>query len=1008
MTPPNPDPDTLLGIFAVRLDLLSRDTLAAAVTARARAGNRSLGEILVEQGALPAEIREYLEALVEHHVALRGGEAARGLTAEDPAGATPVAPGGGAAPGVRYGSGRGPDTLTTRVEPPGAAAGPPAGPHPRFRIVRLLARGGIGEVFVAHDEELNRPVALKEMQARFAGSPDSRGRFLSEAEITGRLEHPGVVPVYGLGAYPDGRPFYAMRLVEGEDLRHAIERFHAADAGPGARLAFRELLGRFVAVCNAVAFAHSRGVLHRDLKPANVMLGRYGETLVVDWGLAKAAGPAAPAAAEAPPIVPRSGGDRDPTQHGSAVGTPAYMSPEQAGGRLAELGPASDVYGLGATLYTVLTGRPPVDGAPVSELLRRVQAGEVAPPRRVNPEAPAALDAVCRKAMALDPADRYPTALALAADVEAWLAGERVSAWKEPLAVRAGRWVRRHRVLVTGAAAAGLVGLVSLAVATALLAAANERERAAKGSARKRLGQVEKGYDVLATVFKNLDPSSEEKEGKPLRVLLGERLDTAAKELQGDAVGDPVTVAKLQDTLGKSLRRLGRPSDAVALLEKAAATLADELGDDHPDTLNTRADLASAYQDAGKLDVAIPLYERTLKGFEARLGENHNDTVDCREDLATAYQEAGKLGLAIPLLERTLKARSTSLGADHPDTYISRNNLAVAFLSDGQFERAIPLLERTVPFREAKLGADHPDTLVSRSNLAAAYLYTGKVDVAVPLYERNLKAFEAKLGGDHPNTLSARNNLGKAYREAGKFDLAIPLLERTLRDREAKLGVDHPASLKTRSYLADAYRAAGKLALAVPLLQVLVPRARAKLGAGHPDTGVYARQLVEALLADGQFDNAVGTGREFVAAERKHRPPDDPKLADALSALGRGLLGAGRPAEAEAPLREALSVREGKQPDDWTTFDTQSLLGAALLGQKKYADAEPLLRGGYEGLKQRETRIGASQKGRLAESLERLVQLSDARGDKDEADRWRKKLAEANAAARPKGTDPGK
>jgi serine/threonine-protein kinase len=294
---------------------------------------------------------------------------------------------------------------------------------PRFRILRPHARGGLGEVFVAEDRELHREVALKEMQPIHADNPHSRSRFLVEAEITGGLEHPGIVPVHGLGIYPDGRPFYAMRFIRGDSLKGAIKRFHQADGpgrDPGERsLAFRDLLGRFVDVCNAVAYAHSRGVLHRDLKPANIMLGKYGETLVVDWGLAKTVGRAETGeAGEEATLRPTSGSGLAATQMGSALGTPAFMSPEQAAGRLDLLAPASDIYGLGATLYALLTGQAPVPGEDKGEVLQRVQRGEVVPPRQVKTQVPAALEAICRKAMALKLEERYPTALDLAADVE--------------------------------------------------------------------------------------------------------------------------------------------------------------------------------------------------------------------------------------------------------------------------------------------------------------------------------------------------------------------------------------------------------------------------------------------------------------------------------------------------------------------------------------------------------------------------------------------------------------
>jgi tetratricopeptide (TPR) repeat protein len=685
------------------------------------------------------------------------------------------------------------------------------------------------------------------------------------------------------------------------------------------------------------------------------------------------------------------------------------MSPEQAVGQHELLGPASDVYSLGATLYSILTGRLPVDGGEVAVLLFRVRQGQIPPPRQVKPDAPAALEAVCRKAMALNPGERYPTALALAADVEAWLAGEKVSAWREPWSVRAGRQLRRHSTLYGSVAAAGLVGLISLATATALLAAANERERQradgerqAREIASKRLEQIDKGYHLLATVFEKLDPRSEEKGGPALRVQLAEGLGKAAVELEGEAIGDARTVANLQETLGKSMHRLGRIDDAVKLLEKAVATRSAELGDDQLETVSVRADLASAYQDAGRLDLAIPLYESALKGLGRQLGTDHAKTLDCQDDLATAYEEAGQLGRAIALHERTLKARTDKRGDDHEDTYFSRNNLAVTLMKAGDFDRAIPLLERTVSHREKKLGVEHFDTLVSRSNLAAAYHRTGKLALAIPLFEGNVKPFEAQLGETHPHTLSLRNNLGCAYRDANRIDLALPLLERTLRDREAKLGNDHPATLTSRSNLAECYLVAGKPDLALGLMQPLVPQARAKLGAKHPSTALFTRRWIETLIAAGQHSRAVEAGSELVAFERTHLAADDPLLADSLTVYGYALLKADRPTDAEPPLQEAVTIASQKRADDWTTFNARALAGAALFGQKK--DGESLLLAGYQGMKSREARIPAAHKARLSETAGWLAKVYEAQGKKDQADEWRKKVKEDEDATRTKGT----
>jgi tRNA A-37 threonylcarbamoyl transferase component Bud32 len=308
-------------------------------------------------------------------------------------------------------------------------------------------------VYLALDEELSREVALKRMRRSHADDAGRR-RFLREGEITGSLKHPGVVPVHGLIRDAEGEPCYAMRFVRGQTLQEAIVCFHATEeAGGGSGLALRQLLSRLVAVCNTVAYAHSRGVIHRDLKPDNIMLGDYGETLVVDWGLAKRLDPAGEShPGEDDSSRSATAVKEDKTHPGAVLGTPAYMSPEQAAGRTDLVGPACDIYSLGATLYALLIGRPPFARESLEEVLLKVQCGDFAPPRHVRPDTPRALQAICLKAMARESAARYATALELAADLERWLGDEPVSAYREPLTARARRWTRRHRTQVTAVA----------------------------------------------------------------------------------------------------------------------------------------------------------------------------------------------------------------------------------------------------------------------------------------------------------------------------------------------------------------------------------------------------------------------------------------------------------------------------------------------------------------------------------------------------------------------------
>ncbi len=372
-----------------------------------------------------------------------------------------------------------------------------------YRFLRTLdKKGGVGELFVVGDEDLRREVLVKRLRRALRSDPQKVSRFRWEAEVTSRLEHPGIVPIYGLGQDSDGKPFYAMRFVRGETLEEAVDRFHAADR-PGRdagerSLSLRHLLNRFLTVCNTVAYAHNEGVLHRDLKPANIMLGPFGETVALDWGLAKRFGHAEPKPVDGEDQpYPGPVGDEEGTQTGTVKGTPAYMSPEQAAGHWDRVGPASDIYSLGATLYMILTGRAPFDGRTLKEVLDKVQAGKFAEPRHLKKDIHRALEAICLKAMALKPEDRYGTASDLAVDLEYWLAEEPVGAWQEPWTVQAHRWLGRHRTLVTGAAVSVLVAVVSLVPATVLLKSAWESEREAKGIVATQRDKAQETSQVL-------------------------------------------------------------------------------------------------------------------------------------------------------------------------------------------------------------------------------------------------------------------------------------------------------------------------------------------------------------------------------------------------------------------------------------------------------------------------------------------------------------------------------
>jgi WD40 repeat protein/serine/threonine protein kinase len=487
----------LFGLLALQNGLINQGQLVAAFQAWTLDKAKSLADHLEAHGDLTGAKRALLEALAGVHLEAHGGDVERSLAAVSAGKSMRASLAELGDPDIEgtlghvasgHGSPDNGDAQRTSTYAVGAATSD----GQRFRVLRPHARGGLGAVFVALDTELHREVALKQILDAHADDPDSRQRFLLEAEVTGSLEHPGIVPVYGLGTYRDGRPYYAMRFVGGDSLKEAVERFHADESlkthlGRHS-LELRQLLRRFLDICNAIEYAHSRGVLHRDIKPGNVIVGRHGETLMVDWGLAKATGKSDPAGGERT-LRPSSASGSAETLPGSALGTPAYMSPEQAAGKLLALGPRSDIYSLGATLYCLLTGRPPFAGEAV-EVIPAVQKGQFLPPRALDPSIDRALEAVCLKAMALQPEERYGSCRALAEDIERWLADEPVTAWPEPFTRRARRWMQRNRTAVAAAVVALVAGVVGLGAVSGLQARANGALRKAHDATTKALGET--------------------------------------------------------------------------------------------------------------------------------------------------------------------------------------------------------------------------------------------------------------------------------------------------------------------------------------------------------------------------------------------------------------------------------------------------------------------------------------------------------------------------------------
>jgi eukaryotic-like serine/threonine-protein kinase len=426
----NVDRDLLFGLLALQARLIDVDQLITLYKLRATCSGTSLTDALIERGWVQGSDRLRVDELVDHEL--------RGLANEAGSGPAEVVDGfrtlGEAAPiGIEspefvFSSA---DVTQACAPSPSTTANDPLATRQHYTLIRLHATGGIGRIWLARDNHLGREVAFKELRPEQAGNATQQTRFLKETCITGQLEHPGIVPVYEFGRHPDNRqPFYTMRFIRGRDLSDAAHAFHAKrTAGRFDPLEWSILLNAFVMVCNTVAYAHSRGVLHRDLKGQNVVVGDFGEVVVLDWGLAKVIGQSEGESSESS-IAVDSGesGDSALTVQGDLIGTPCYMAPEQAAGHPSQIDCRTDVYGLGAILYEILTGQSPFRDRDTREVLRKVREEEPPRPRLFWADVPPALEAMCLRSLAKRPADRFASPGELAREVQQWQEVERKQA----------------------------------------------------------------------------------------------------------------------------------------------------------------------------------------------------------------------------------------------------------------------------------------------------------------------------------------------------------------------------------------------------------------------------------------------------------------------------------------------------------------------------------------------------------------------------------------------------
>ena len=864
----------------------------------------------------------------------------------------------------------------------------------RYQVEGEVARGGMGVILKVWDKELRRPLAMKvilgQATAPSAGDapavdPEQAARFLEEAQVTGQLDHPGVVPVHELGLDRDGRLYFTMRLVKGRELREVFRM--AREGAEGWNLT--RALGVLLKACEAVAYAHSKGVVHRDLKPSNVMVGSFGEVYVMDWGIAKVLGVEdrhdvridAPvtslidtdrkqdiAASPDSPLI---------TMDGRVIGTPAYMSLEQAEGRIGDVGPRSDVYSFGSMLYELLTGQVPYarPGAMMSPhtVLSALLAGPPTPIHQINPDAPAELVAICDKSMARRATDRYSNTDQLAEDLRAFLENRVVGAYRTGALVELRKWVVRNRGLATASAAAIIMALAGTA-STAwvehrrkkdVIAYWQQAETAKElawtegNRARQQAARAGALNQFLVDTFTSIEPQVAQ--GRD--VLVRELLDTASLRFAAEFQGEPELEASLRMTLAETYRalwlnHLARPHVEAALIlyqgvaEPDAAQIAKaylllascnlaqgkyaaageagrraeaiSAGMESPDKrLLADSVLVQARAAMREFDrtTAFDLADRADALVLGAYGSNHKTLALLHRSRGRMLLEDGQLDAA----EDALRAAEQQLIGANGGGSLPRSDildqLARISTERGDHLAARGLMQRTLEIQRTLLDPDHPVTLLSVAKLARSFQEAGE---QVPdRFLASLHEASHKLTATTAEAGVALTALGIFFQSQGDFASAEPLFQRAvsiygqLKERERR-DLDAAIALFNLGCIQglrrDCARAIENLTKSLALRQGL-------LGEAHIRNMAPLRELAYVLLMTGRHEEAEAYAQRAVAIGEQAGRSDDPGLAEVRSVLAEIWTATGRAAEAEPVLVRCRKILETARGE----FDLQTL-----------------------------------------------------------------------------------
>ena len=909
-------------------------------------------------------------------------------------------------------------------EAPGRRIGP-------YKLLQLIGEGGFGSVFMAEQEKpVVRKVALKIIKLGM----DTRqvvARFEQERQALAMMDHPNIARVLDAGATETGRPFFVMELVKGDPIVEYCDKNN---------LSIQDRLELFAQVCNAVQHAHTKGIIHRDIKPSNILVSTQDgkpHTKVIDFGIAKAT---------ASKLTEKTLF----TEHRQLIGTPEYMSPEQAEGSL-DIDTRTDVYSLGVLLYELLTGTTPFSSkelrsaayAEIQRIIREVEPpkpstrlsnntdtiASVAAQRRVKPRnlgliVRGELDWIVMKALEKDRQRRYETANGLALDIRRYLAGEAVVAAPPSSSYRLRKFIRRNRVMVVAGSAVALSLVLGLAgTAWQAKIAADKRDEAIAASAgekKQRLAaeaeriKAEKIAEFMSDTLQGVGPSVAK--GRDI-TMLKEMMDAAAARIEnGDLKSVPDAELRLRDTVGRTYQELALYDAAARMFEPALTLARSIIPGDSAAAAKALYNLASLLKERGHLAEAEPLARESL-AMRQRLFPGENPQImNALSSLASILKARGDLSGAEQYHRESLEMARRLYPGDHVDIAGCLNNVASVVNARGDLAGAESLYRDALAMKKRLHLGDDPTVADGLNNLASVLKRRDDLASAESLYRESLEMRKRIYAEDHPDVADSLNNLAALLYARDDLAGAEPLMREAMEMTRRLFPGDHQDVAENINNLAMLLQVRGDLDGAEPLLRESLAMTRRLHPGDHLSVATALNNLAALLNKRGDLPGAERLFRESLEMAKRIFPGDHPDAALGMTNLASVIATRGDLAAAESLLRSALAMRSrllgDVHPD---TLETLYKLASVLVRLERFADARPLVEACVDG---NTRRFGPTSK-KTRDALGLAVKLYES-WDKAEPDKgygakaaeWKEPLRQAqeasNGAAKTPATTPTK